>query len=78
MLAERLIKEQPDVKLKGMAVGNGCWGTQVGICSGNGESMEIATQFFHGHVMFDDDLYEEMKKTCDWSNISMVRLCIRC
>jgi Serine carboxypeptidase len=73
MLAERLLQQQPAVPLRGMAVGNGCWGTAVGICSGNGESMEIATQFFHGHVMFDDALWDAMREHCDWSKISKVR-----
>lgn len=72
MLAERLLKRQPDVRLRGMAVGNGCWGTQVGICSGNWESMAIATEFFHAHNMFDDALYEDMQKHCDWKSVSQV------
>ena len=73
MLAERLLKQQPDVRLRGMAVGNGCWGTQVGICSGNGDSMAIATEFFHAHNMFDDALWEDMQQHCDWYNVSKVR-----
>lgn len=75
MLAERLIRSQPSVRVRGLAAGNGCWGTKVGICSGNGESMEIAAQFFHSHVMFSDALWEEMQRTCDWSHISSVRPC---
>ena len=73
MLAERLIKEQPEVRLKGMAVGNGCWGNKVGLCSDSGDAMTILAQFYHAHMMMDDALFDEMKKHCDWYNVTLVR-----
>lgn len=75
MLAEQLLEHQPDVNLKGIAVGNGCWGTRVGICAaGTGDSMAIATGFFHAHNMFDDALWDKIQKHCDWDHPTQVLL----
>lgn len=70
MLAERMLARLPHINVVGMAVGNGCWGNAVGLCSDSGDSMAIATQFFHSHSMFDDALWEEMQEHCDWYNVS--------
>ena len=75
MLAELFLETQPDVPLKGLAVGNGCWGTKVGICAvGTGDAMAIATDFFHAHNMFDDALWDRIQKTCDWDAPTQVPL----
>jgi hypothetical protein len=72
MLAERLLKHYPDVPLAGLAAGNGCWGNKVGLCSDSGDSMTIATSFFHAHDMFDDRLWDDMQQHCDWYNVTEV------
>lgn len=72
MLAEQLLARLPAAPLAGIAVGNGCWGNHVGLCSDSGDSMAIATSFFHAHSMFDDALWEDMRAHCDWYNVSSV------
>jgi hypothetical protein len=73
MLAELLLEHQPEVRLKGLAVGNGCWGTQVGICAvGSGDAMAILTSFFHAHNMFDDALWDRMQNKCNWEKVTKV------
>lgn len=73
MLAERLLQQRPRVPVSGLAAGNGCWGNAVGLCSGSGDSMTIATRFFHAHSMFDDRLWDDMQAHCDWYNVTEVR-----
>jgi hypothetical protein len=70
MLAQRMLAQLPHIDVIGMAVGNGCWGNAVGLCSDSGDSMTIVTQFFHSHEMFDDALWEEMQTHCDWYNVT--------
>lgn len=51
--------------LKGAAIGDGCWGTQVGLCAfSTGKSAQIQTEFFAGHGMFDQPLYKTLQKEC--------------
>lgn len=76
MLAERMLKHLPDIDVRGMAVGNGCWGNKVGLCSDSGDSMTISSTFFHGHTMFDDVLWEEMQEHCDWYNVTAACRCV--
>lgn len=53
------IDRRGGVNLKGAAIGDGCWGTSVGTCNfTTGKSMQISTEFFQGHGMFDQSLYE--------------------
>ena len=70
MLAEQLLERLPALDLAGMAIGNGCWGNKVGLCSDSGDAMSIITQFFHAHSMFDDALWEDMQLNCDWYNVT--------
>ena len=59
------IDKKGGVNLKGAAIGDGCWGTQVGTCAfQTGKSQEIAVEFAQGHGMYDQVLYGEIKKAC--------------
>jgi len=55
-------------KLKGIAVGNGCAGTQVGSCGGHGD--QFRTEYLMGTGFINDTLKKELRKACDWSKIS--------
>lgn len=74
MFAERLIKEHPDIPLKGLAAGNGCWGNKVGLCSDSGDAMTIISQFYQAHNMISDDLWDRLQSTCDWYRVTPVRI----
>lgn len=51
--------------LKGAAIGDGCWGTKVGLCAfTTGKSQQIQVEFFQGHGMFDQPLYLKIKEVC--------------
>mmetsp|Transcript_53615 Transcript_53615/g.126098 ORF Transcript_53615/g.126098 Transcript_53615/m.126098 type:complete len:336 (-) Transcript_53615:173-1180(-) len=50
---------------KGAAIGDGCWGTSVGLCAfGTGKSYEIQAEFFFGHNMYDQPLHTELLDKC--------------
>ncbi len=51
--------------LKGAAIGDGCWGTAVGTCAfQTGKSNQISAEFFNGHGMYDQPLYQRIKADC--------------
>jgi len=59
------------INLKGLLVGNGCWGNAVGYCGRGADPMRIQTQFFYGHALFSERLYNNITRDCgDFSNIS--------
>ena len=71
MMADQIRKKPiPGVTLKGMAIGDGCWGTSTGLCDFNsGKSHQIRAQFFQGHGMYDQPLWASLQKSCgNWSN----------
>ena len=71
MMADQIRKRPiPGVTLKGMAIGDGCWGTATGLCDfSSGKSHQIRAQFFAGHGMYDQPLFAKLQKDCgDWSN----------
>lgn len=50
---------------KGAAIGDGCWGNQVGLCAfSSGKAQQIQVEFFHGHAMYDQVLYEQLHQDC--------------
>ena len=49
----------------GAAIGDGCWGTDVGLCAfGSGKSNEIQANFFLGHSMIDQPLFRGLERAC--------------
>jgi len=60
--------------LKGAAIGDGCWGTSVGTCNfTTGDAMHISAEFFKGHGMYSQTLYETIKEECgDFSDDAVV------
>lgn len=37
------------INLKGMAIGNGCWGSKVGLCAFGNDMRRMQTEFLFGH-----------------------------
>jgi carboxypeptidase C (cathepsin A) len=51
--------------LRGAAIGDGCWGTAVGLCAfTSGKSAQIQAEFFAGHGMYDQPLFKRLQKVC--------------
>ena len=51
--------------LKGAAIGDGCWGTKVGLCAfSSGKAQQIQVEFFQGHGMYDQPLYKRINAAC--------------
>ena len=63
---------KPSMNLKGAAIGNGCWGDEVGTCSGSPDSTRIAITFYYGHGMVSQDNWETILRTCGqyWNSTS--------
>lgn len=54
------------ITVAGAAIGNGCWGNTVGTCDFySGESLQIQVEFYHGHGMYSNTLYDEINDACD-------------
>lgn len=52
-------------KLRGAAIGDGCWGGQVGMCAFNtGKSKQISFEFFRGHAMVSQTLAMQIDEAC--------------
>jgi len=50
---------------KGGAIGNGCWGTDVGLCNFNtGKSHQIQMMHFFGHNMISQATHNSLLKAC--------------
>ena len=50
---------------KGAAIGDGCWGTDVGLCAfGTGKSNEIQANFLNGHSMISPPLFSQLQTEC--------------
>lgn len=47
-----------------MAVGNGCWGSDVGLCAFGSDMQRINAQFFLGHGAISKHLYKNIVKEC--------------
>jgi serine carboxypeptidase-like clade 1 len=55
---------KPFINIKGAAIGNGCWGDEVGTCSGAPDSQRIALTFFHGHGMISQPMWDALISEC--------------
>ena len=51
--------------LHGIAVGNGCSGTEIGVCGGQGQ--EFRTEFLLEHAFMPRSLKNDIRTECDWS-----------
>ena len=57
--------------LKGIAVGNGCTGTQTGICGGYEgnacEGLYFEYKFLAGFSFFNDNMKDSIQRECNWT-----------
>lgn len=58
--------------LKGLAIGNGCWGGSENsvACNGPNEDQNDIDMFF-GKGLISKAMYEEVQAACDWPNFSL-------
>eukprot|EP00823_Brevimastigomonas_motovehiculus_P006481 TRINITY_DN5372_c0_g1_i1.p1 TRINITY_DN5372_c0_g1~~TRINITY_DN5372_c0_g1_i1.p1 ORF type:complete len:462 (+),score=79.03 TRINITY_DN5372_c0_g1_i1:33-1418(+) len=68
-IVEHNKKGDSKINLKGVLVGNGCVGSEVGVCSSRGDEMRM--EYMHKRALFADNLYTKIDKTCDWKNRSL-------
>jgi len=56
--------------LKGAAIGDGCWGNEVGLCAFNtGKAQQIQMQTFFGHSMISNQRFAALERACaPWGN----------
>lgn len=68
----------PKINLIGFAVGNGCWGNEVGACAFyNNDPVFIALDFFHGHAFISEPSWAVVLKTCgNVSNPNITNECL--
>jgi len=55
--------------LKGIAVGNGCTGNEIGVCGGERDKYE--TEYLLGTAFVDPSLKDAIRAACDFSNSSV-------
>jgi len=55
---------KPHVNLKGILVGNGCWGSEVGTCGSAIDSERIAATLFYGHAMISEKTWLQLHDIC--------------
>ena len=58
----RELEERGTVNLQGAAIGNGCWGTEVGTCGGDGA--RVRAYFYAGKGLFSKRLEAELLAAC--------------
>tara|TARA_B110000208_G_scaffold14306_1_gene17371 strand:+ start:82 stop:1770 length:1689 start_codon:yes stop_codon:yes gene_type:complete len=52
------------INLIGIAVGNGCWGSKVGLCAFGADMARIDTMFYFGHSATSNDQYDAVVTAC--------------
>lgn len=52
------------INLKGAAIGDGCWGNEVGTCGFAAQSDRIDAEFLYGMAMYSQPLYTQIKAAC--------------
>jgi hypothetical protein len=73
-----MLDTENKINLKGMAVGNGCWGSKVGLCAFGNDMQRMQVEFLFGHAAISMPLYDKITKSCgnprdgpgSWDNIS--------
>jgi len=64
-LAEQIMNDADSkINLIGMAVGNGCWGSKVGLCAFGADMQRINAQFLLGHGAISTTLYKSISAAC--------------
>jgi len=64
-LAEQIMNDaNNEINLKGLAVGNGCWGSKVGLCAFGADMDRINTQFLYGHGAISKTAYKQVVDAC--------------
>ena len=63
-LAYSIVTASPPttINFKGIAVGNGCIGSEVGVCGSQGD--EIRVPYLHAHGLFSDVTMDAITKNC--------------
>jgi hypothetical protein len=71
MLAEQIMQRGGSgINLKGLMVGNGCWGNEVGSCSNAmwvGDQQRLVVDVIAGHGLVSRQLYREIGSACNFS-----------
>ena len=64
-LAEQIMNDAGSkINLKGMAVGNGCWGSEVGLCAFGKDMARIQAEFLYGHGAISKSLRATIVAAC--------------
>lgn len=59
------IDKNGGINLKGAAIGDGCWGNEVGTCSfSGGDAQRISFTFYKGHAMIPQTLSAKIESAC--------------
>jgi len=71
-LAEAIVKGEQDgtytgARLTGIAVGNGCTGTEVGICGSGPQGTYYEWSYLLQTAFIDSDLKAKINTACDWA-----------
>lgn len=53
--------------LRGIAVGNGCSGSEIGTCGWGAQSTYYETKYLLGHAFVSEALREKIDGACDWT-----------
>jgi carboxypeptidase C (cathepsin A) len=74
-LAEAILHGEKDgsysgAKLTGIAVGNGCSGTEVGICGDGPQGTYYEWQYLLNTAFIDQALKDSVNEACDWDSAS--------
>jgi len=64
LIMQQIDEGNSSINLKGAAIGDGCWGNDVGTCGFANEAMDIAVQFYNGHAMFPQSYYTAVMAAC--------------
>ena len=68
-IATRLLAAVPEINLKGIAVGNGCWGGDATSVECNGPNSNAnLVQLYFGKGMISSKLHAKIMKTCGYNN----------
>lgn len=67
-LAERIVDgnkaNKPFINLKGIAIGNGCWGNDVGACSDTNDADRYRFLTLYGHALIPQKMYQAVLQQC--------------
>jgi len=71
-IASHLIDSLPQIPLKGIAVGNGCWGGDADHVQCNGpDSDQNDVELYHGKGLISNKLYAQIQKTCAFPKVGL-------